>query len=57
MPACRGDANLFLGEWRYSEMTGYRLARRKPDALPALQITHRERMIVFNLALARDRDR
>ena len=57
MPTCRGDANLRRGEWRDSEMAGYRFSRRKPHALPALQITHREGMIVVNLARARECNR
>src|SRR5215471_3668614 len=54
MPTRGSEANLFLGERDDSDVTSHRLARWQPDALPSLQVTDCERMIVFNLAFTGD---
>src|SRR5215469_6728526 len=54
MPTRGSETNLFLGERDDSDMTSHRLARGQPYALPSLQVTDGERMIVFNLAFTAD---
>jgi hypothetical protein len=51
-PACGCDANLLRSKHGNSDVTGHGFAGRKPDSLPSLQVTHRERMIVLDLALS-----
>ena len=54
MPICGIETNLFLGERDDSDVTSHRLAGWQPDALPSLQVTDGERMIVVNLAFTGD---
>jgi hypothetical protein len=52
-PTRGSEANLFFGERDDSDVT-HRLAGWQPDALPSLQVTDGERMIVFNLSFTGD---
>ena len=53
-PTRGSETNLFFGERDDSDVTSHRLAGWQPDALPSLQVTDGERMIVFNLAFTGD---
>ena len=54
LPTNGSHANLLRGDRGDADVTSHGLARRQPDALPALQVTDGKRMIIFNFAFTRD---